>query len=119
MRSLTILQYLSINKAQTNLAEISFGESQCGKDFAVCRRDEGVAELTGKARDGSRSEYESGNRSFIKISTRQKHENWLAEKVGIDPLNAELCTALHSLVWELETKHLSEFRLPLDFIDMF
>jgi hypothetical protein len=27
-------------------------------------------EVTGKARDGSRSEYESGDRSFIVISTR-------------------------------------------------
>jgi hypothetical protein len=51
MRSLAIRRYLSINKAQTNLREIRSAE-----DFAVCCRDKWVIELTGKARDGSRSE---------------------------------------------------------------
>jgi hypothetical protein len=43
----------------------------------------------------------------------------MAERVGFDPLNAEPCTALHGPVWSQETKHLSEFRLPPDLIDVF
>jgi hypothetical protein len=43
----------------------------------------------------------------------------LAERVGFEALNAELCTALHGLVREGKTKGLLEFRLSLDFIDVF
>jgi hypothetical protein len=43
----------------------------------------------------------------------------LAERVGFEALNAVPCTALHELVRTQETKHLSEFRLPPDFIDVF
>ena len=42
----------------------------------------------------------------------------MAERVGFEPLNAEPCTALHGLVLTQETKHLSEFRLASDLIDM-
>jgi hypothetical protein len=43
----------------------------------------------------------------------------MAERVGFDPVNAEPCTVLHDLVRAQETKYLSGFRLPLDFIDVF
>jgi hypothetical protein len=43
----------------------------------------------------------------------------MAERVGFDPLNAEPCIALLGLVRTRETKHLSEFRLPPSFVDVF
>jgi hypothetical protein len=42
----------------------------------------------------------------------------LAERVGFDPLNAEPGIALHSLVRTQETRYLSGFRFPSDFIDV-
>jgi hypothetical protein len=42
----------------------------------------------------------------------------MADRVGFDALNAEPCTALHSLVQAQETKHLLGFEFPLDLIEV-
>ena len=39
--------------------------------------------------------------------------------MGFDALNVDPCSALHGLVQTEETKHLLEFRFPLDLIDVF
>jgi hypothetical protein len=49
----------------------------------------------------------------------EKRRDWLAERIGFEALNAEPCTALHSLVQAQKTKHLSEFKFSLDLIDLF
>jgi hypothetical protein len=43
----------------------------------------------------------------------------MAERVGFEALNVEPCAALRGLVRTRKTKHLSEFRLSRDLIDMF
>jgi hypothetical protein len=43
----------------------------------------------------------------------------MAERVGFEALNADLCIALHGLVRARETKHLSQFLFPRDLIDVF
>ncbi len=50
---------------------------------------------------------------------REEYKDWVAERVGFEPLNAGRCTALHDLVRTRERKHLFEFQFPLGLIDSF